>query len=51
MNYVKFTGEILREAEKAVYKINMKRILKKKETTVGLADGSLLVDNKKIYEA
>jgi len=29
----------------------MKRILKKKETTVGLANGSLVVDNKKIYEA
>jgi len=32
-------------------KITIKKILKKKETTVGLADGKLFVDNKKIYEA
>jgi len=51
VNYVKFKGEILRQAKKAVYEINMKKILKKKETTVGLADGKLFVDNKKIYEA
>ena len=51
VNYVKFTGEILRQAKKAVYEINMKRIFKKKETTVGLADGNLIVDNKRIYEA
>jgi len=51
VNHVKFTGEILKQAKKAVYEINMKRILKKKDTTVGLANGSLVVDNKKIYEA
>ena len=51
VNYVKFKGEILRQAKKAVYEINMKKILKKKETTVGLANGNLFVDNKKIYEA
>jgi 3-hydroxyacyl-[acyl-carrier protein] dehydratase/trans-2-decenoyl-[acyl-carrier protein] isomerase len=51
VNHVKFAGEILKQAKKAVYEINMKRILKKKETTVGLANGSLVVDNKKIYEA
>ena len=48
---VKFTGEVLKNVKIAKYQINMKRILKKKETTVGLANGSLLVDNKKIYEA
>jgi len=51
VNYVKFKGEILRQAKKAVYEINMKKILKKKGTTVGLANGNLFVDNKKIYEA
>ena len=35
----------------AVYEIDMKRILKKNGTTYGLANGSLLIDNKKIYEA
>jgi 3-hydroxyacyl-[acyl-carrier protein] dehydratase/trans-2-decenoyl-[acyl-carrier protein] isomerase len=29
----------------------MKKILKKKGTTVGLANGNLFADNKKIYEA
>ena len=29
----------------------MKRILKKKGTVVGLADGTLYSDNKAIYEA
>ena len=51
VNYVKFTGEILRQSEKAVYEINMKKILKKKEAIVGLADGNLFIDNNKIYEA
>ena len=51
VNYVKFTGEILRQSKKAIYEINIKKILKKKETTVGLANGSLIIDNKKIYEA
>ena len=48
---VKFTGEVLDSAKIAKYQIDMKKILKKKNTTVGLADGVLLVDNKQIYEA
>ena len=51
VNYVKFKGEILKQTKKAVYEINMKKILKKKGTTVGLANGNLFADNKKIYEA
>jgi len=51
VNYVKFKGEILRQAKKAVYEINIKKILEKKETTVGLANGNLFIDNKKVYEA
>ena len=34
-----------------IYEINIKRILKKEGTVVGLANGSLFVDNDKIYEA
>ena len=51
VNTVKFTGEVLIHAKIAKYKINMKRILKKKGTVVGLADGTLYSDGKAIYEA
>jgi len=46
---VKFTGEVLSNNKLAKYIIEIKRILKKGETSVGLADGMLLIDNKKIY--
>ena len=46
---VKFTGEVLNNNKLAKYIIEIKRILKKGETSVGLADGILLIDNKKIY--
>ena len=49
VNTVKFTGEVLKIVKKAVYEINMKRILIKEGTTVGLANGILLADGKKIY--
>ena len=48
---VKFTGEVLRTVKMATYIIDMKRILIKGETTVGLANGVLLADGKKIYSA
>ena len=48
---VKFTGEVLRNVKKATYEINMKRILIKEGTTVGLANGSLKADEKLIYSA
>ena len=46
---VKFTGEVLSNNKLARYIIEVKRIIKKGETSVGLADGILLIDNKKIY--
>ena len=46
---VKFTGEVLNNNKLARYIIEVKRIMKKGETSVGLADGILLIDNKKIY--
>ena len=49
VNTVKFTGEVLKNVKKAVYEINMKRVLIKEGTTVGLANGILLADGKKIY--
>jgi len=51
VNSVKFTGEVLKNAKKATYIIDMKRILAKEGTTVGLANGILLADEKKIYSA
>ena len=48
---VKFTGEVLKNVKIARYQIDIKRIIKKKGTVVGLADGILYADNKAIYEA
>ena len=51
VNSVKFTGEVLNNVKIARYQVDMKRILKKKGTVVGLAEGILYADNKAIYEA
>tara|TARA_B100001750_G_scaffold217855_1_gene203513 strand:+ start:108 stop:614 length:507 start_codon:yes stop_codon:yes gene_type:complete len=51
VNSVKFTGEVLKKVKIARYQVDMKRILKKEGTVVGLADGILFADNKIIYEA
>ena len=51
VNTVKFTGEVLNNCKTAKYKVEMKRILKKKGACVGLANGTLYADGKAIYEA
>ena len=51
VNSVKFTGEVLKNCKIAFYQIDMKRILIKEGTTVGLANGILMADGKKIYSA
>jgi len=51
VNNVKFTGEVLKNVKIARYQVDMKRILKKKGTVVGLANGLLYADDKAIYEA
>ena len=48
---VKFTGEVLKNVKMATYEIDMKKILVKKGTTVGLANGILKADENKIYSA
>jgi 3-hydroxyacyl-[acyl-carrier protein] dehydratase / trans-2-decenoyl-[acyl-carrier protein] isomerase len=48
---VKFTGEVLKNIKKVTYKIDMKKIMSPGGTTVGLANGVVLADNKKIYSA
>ena len=51
VNAVKFTGEVLKNVKLATYEIDMKRILVKEGATVGLANGILKADEKKIYSA
>jgi|TARA_B110000444_G_C18725590_1_gene540691 3-hydroxyacyl-[acyl-carrier protein] dehydratase/trans-2-decenoyl-[acyl-carrier protein] isomerase len=51
VNSVKFTGEVLKKVKMATYEINVKRVLKKEGTAVGLANGTLSADGKKIYTA
>ena len=51
VNTVKFTGEVLKNVKKASYEIDIKRIMVKEGTTVGLANGILKADGKNIYSA
>ena len=51
VNAVKFTGEVLKNIKLASYEIDMKRILIKEGATVGLANGILKADGKKICSA
>ena len=46
---VKFTGEVLQSVKNVRYEIDMKKIMSPGGTTVGLANGIVLADNKKIY--
>ena len=48
---VKFPGEVLKNVKEATYEIDMKRIIVKEGTTVGLANGMLKADQKQIYSA
>ena len=48
---VKFTGEVLQTVKNVRYEIDMKKIMSPGGTTVGLANGVVLADEKKIYSA
>ena len=48
---VKFTGEVLQNIKLVKYEIDMKKIMSPGGTTVGLANGVVLADDKKIYSA
>ena len=48
---VKFTGEVLQNVKLVKYEIDMKKIMSPGGTTVGLANGILRADEKKIYSA
>lgn len=47
---VKFTGQILPTAKKVTYRIDMKRVIKRK-LYMGLGDGTVAVDGRVIYQA
>jgi len=48
---VKFTGEVLQSIKNVRYEIDMKKIMSPGGTTVGLANGLVFADDKKIYSA
>ena len=47
---VKFAGEILQDAKLVTYHINMKKVIKR-GVVLGVGDGTVTVDGKKIYTA
>jgi len=51
VNSVKFTGEVLVNTKIAKYKVDIKRLIKRKGSVVGLANGILYADDRAIYEA
>ena len=51
VNFVRFTGEILKKVKMATYEIDVKKVLKTESGTVGFANGVLKADGKEIYSA
>lgn len=47
---VKFTGQVLPTSKKVIYRINIKRLILRK-LVMGIADATMEVDGKVIYEA
>jgi 3-hydroxyacyl-[acyl-carrier protein] dehydratase/trans-2-decenoyl-[acyl-carrier protein] isomerase len=47
---VKFTGQVLPQAEKVTYRLEMKRVISRK-LVLGVADGVVEVDGRTIYTA
>ncbi len=47
---VKFTGQVLPTAKKVIYRVDLKRVIMRK-LVMGIADATLEVDGKVIYEA
>jgi 3-hydroxyacyl-[acyl-carrier protein] dehydratase/trans-2-decenoyl-[acyl-carrier protein] isomerase len=50
LNELKFSGQVLPEARKVVYNIDIKRLMRSK-LVLGIADGWLSVDDQIIYRA
>lgn len=47
---IKFTGQVLPTAEKVTYHLHVKRVVERK-LVMGIADGSVICDDKEIYVA
>jgi 3-hydroxyacyl-[acyl-carrier protein] dehydratase / trans-2-decenoyl-[acyl-carrier protein] isomerase len=47
---IKFTGQVLPDAQRVVYRIDLKRVVERK-LVMGIADGTLSVDGNVIYTA
>jgi len=47
---VRFFGQVLPEAKRVTYRLDIKRVIKRK-LVMGIADGTLLVDDRPIYTA
>ncbi len=47
---VKFFGQVLPDANKVTYRLDIKRVIRR-ELTMGVADGSVSVDGEEIYTA
>jgi 3-hydroxyacyl-[acyl-carrier protein] dehydratase/trans-2-decenoyl-[acyl-carrier protein] isomerase len=47
---VKFTGQVLPTAKKVTYRLDIKRVISR-SLVIGIADGSVSVDNREIYQA
>ncbi len=47
---IKFTGQILPDAKKVTYRLDLKRVIERK-LVMGIADGTVACDGKIIYEA
>jgi 3-hydroxyacyl-[acyl-carrier protein] dehydratase/trans-2-decenoyl-[acyl-carrier protein] isomerase len=47
---VKFSGQVLPTAKKLTYRIDLKRVISRK-LVLGLADATVSVDGKDIYQA
>jgi len=49
-NNIKFFGQVLPSAQKVIYKLDIKRVINR-GAIVGLANGEMFVDGRKIYSA
>jgi 3-hydroxyacyl-[acyl-carrier protein] dehydratase/trans-2-decenoyl-[acyl-carrier protein] isomerase len=47
---IKFTGQVLPDAKKVTYQLDLKRVIERK-LVMGIADGTVACDGKIIYEA
>ena len=50
VNEVRFTGQVLPTAKKINYRLDIKKVVHR-GTTMGIADGVMSVDDRKIYSA